>query len=315
MAREEIRNVLEQIYDYYRGGDFSAALIASERASVYEVDNKEILAAIKCSLFWKERIHKSQEIQDSYERAEFLFNEWNGFSQRYSRHLAVAFEKGKNAIRQYLFTYLIEVYDEISFESPKENLEILLRKGKCYKGMGNYEKAIDVLEEALRIDNENPDILAQLADSHALVDEMREAKVLFREAFFIGAGKVDIDLLESDIILKIIEIIKEEKSLSDTLLKEWIPVYGTVLGLFNIKRELRPLELGKLKQSVYKLREEMKQTDQKRMIDSVLVPRLINRYFWLIDHYIRIKEDRGRVEEMLIAIKELDSKVWQRYVQ
>lgn len=315
MAREEVKNVLEQVYDHYRVGDFSAALIASEKASVYEVDNKETLAAIKCSLFWKERIYKSQEIQDSYERAEYLFNEWNGFSQRYSRHLGTAFEKGKNAIRKYLFTYLIEVYDEISFETPKENLEIFLKKGKCYKGMGNYEKSIEVLEEALRIDNENPDVLAQLADSHALIDEMREAKVLFREAFFLGAGKVDIDLLESDIILKIIEIIKEEKSLPDTLIKEWIPVYGTVLGLFNIKRELRPLELGKLKQSVYKIKEEMKQTDQKRMIDSVLVPRLINRYFWLIDHYIRIKEDRGRVEEMLMAIKELDSKVWQRYVQ
>ena len=43
------------------------------------------------------------------------------------------------------------------------------------------------------------------------------------------------------------------------------------------------------------------------------MPRLINRYFWLIDHYMSAGEPRERVEEVLAKIRELDPRVHRDY--
>ncbi len=161
---------------------------------------------------------------------------------------------------------------------------------------------------------DNSDVVAELADSYALVDEIKEAKVLFREAFFINPQKIDIYSLESDMILRLIDLIKSDRNISDDLIKEWIPVYGSLNGVFNIKRELRPIELGQLKQSVYSLRNELKEKSYRSINESILLPRLINKYFWLIDHYVRIKEDRARIDEILLYIKEIDLGIYQQYV-
>jgi hypothetical protein len=43
------------------------------------------------------------------------------------------------------------------------------------------------------------------------------------------------------------------------------------------------------------------------------VPRLINRYFWLIDHYLNSGEQRKRIEEVLERVRELDPMVHIAY--
>jgi len=78
-----------------------------------------------------------------------------------------------------------------------------------------------------------------------------------------------------------------------------------------VKRELKPIEVGKLRQSIYELENEVKENAERR---SLLTPRLINRYFWLIDHYINAKEDRSRIDEVLLKIKLMDPAVHKQYV-
>jgi hypothetical protein len=86
-------------------------------------------------------------------------------------------------------------------------------------------------------------------------------------------------------------------------------VYGTVYGVFSVKREMKPLELGKLKQSIFALEKEMEIEPRARG----LAPRLINRYFWLIDHYITVGESRRKIEEVLERIREIDPGVYREY--
>ena len=62
--------------------------------------------------------------------------------------------------------------------------------------------------------------------------------------------------------------------------------------------ELKPLELGRLKQAVFQLEREVR----REPVSRVSVPRLINRYFWLIDHYRTVGEQRERVEEVLARV-------------
>jgi hypothetical protein len=87
-------------------------------------------------------------------------------------------------------------------------------------------------------------------------------------------------------------------------------VYGTIWGVFSVKREMKPLEFGKLKQAIHQLEKECAAGGAGR---EILVPRLLNRYFWLIDHYMSAGEPRERVEEVLAKIRELDPRVHAEY--
>ena len=94
---------------------------------------------------------------------------------------------------------------------------------------------------------------------------------------------------------------------------EWLPVYGALDGVLNVKRELKALELGKLKQSIYMLENELREKDVKNK--KILVPRLINYYFWLIDHYMSGTVEKPKIDEILLRIKLLDEKIYNRYIR
>jgi hypothetical protein len=78
-----------------------------------------------------------------------------------------------------------------------------------------------------------------------------------------------------------------------------------------VKRELKAVEVGKLRQSIYQLENESKEGSEDR---AAIAPRLINRYFWLVDHYIAVKEDRAKIEEVLLKVRLLDQSVYKQYV-
>ncbi len=164
------------------------------------------------------------------------------------------------------------------------------------------------MEKANRGKPEDAAVLAELADCYAMVNRTREAKAFFREAFFIDPQAVDLGMMESTLIRRLADKVRE-LGRSGPEVNEWIPVYGTVYGVFTVKREMKPLELGKLKQSIFRLQKEIEIEPRARG----LVPRLINRYFWLIDHCLSAGEGREKVEEILGKIRELDPRVYQEY--
>ena len=104
----------------------------------------------------------------------------------------------------------------------------------------------------------------------------------------------------------------EKKGYSGKALSEWIPVYGKLYGVFNVTRELRSLESGKIRQEIYARENELK--DPKND-STVITPRLLNLYFWLIDHYMMIKESVQKINEVLLKIKILDPAVYEIYVK
>ena len=52
-------------------------------------------------------------------------------------------------------------------------------------------------------------------------------------------------------------------------------------------------------------------SDDERVI---LIPRLINRYFWLIDHFIIANEPRTKIEEVLRKIRSIDESIYEQYI-
>jgi tetratricopeptide (TPR) repeat protein len=312
MAENDIEELILNTYDLFHKGDFQGAEKIYEHALSLDFENNDVIAGLKCSKFWIER-HKQLESMgtDDFSKSEYLYSEWKGFTLFLTR-LKTPFRQGVSVIKQWVFQTALTGYLSASSNVGSSDEELLLRIGKCYKGMGDYDKALEYLESVSRKKRDEPEILGELADCYAFINETRIAKAFFREAFFIDSQRVNIDFLESELIIRLIEKLRVI-GYSETVLKEWIPVYAVIWGVFNVKRELKPLELGKLKQSIFSLENRITDTDSENE-RAVLIPRLINRYFWLIDHNIITNEPREKVEEVLRKIRVIDESVYEQYI-
>jgi tetratricopeptide (TPR) repeat protein len=304
-----INTLLSSAYRLFRGGDFSDAERDLEEALSIDFDHREVLSALKCAQFWSGRFSRYNSTSDPFEKGEYLFKEWKVFVSFLDR-IGDNFEQCVYAVRQWVFGQSLFQYSRL--QQDGQDTELLFRLGRCYKGMGNYEQALEYLEHAGRFRKEDPEILAELADCYAFIGEVKAAKVFFREAFFLNPQKIDLAFLESMLIRRLIQRLCEG-GLKDPELAEWIPVYGVLYGVFTVKRELKPLEYGKLRQSIFLLEQKLKENSEKAR-QEYIVPRLMNRYFWLIDHYVSAKESRKKVDEVLTMIKQLDHSIYDLYI-
>ena len=314
MGDSEVRNdslveYLETAYENFREGAFREAEKVLEKALGVDFEDTELMAALKCANFWSSRQDRVGSIPDSYDRGEFLLKQWNAYLAFFRKD--ESFEACNYAVRQWVFGRALLCYKEVLEESGGHDADILLRMARCYKGLGDYQTALEYFEAANRQKTDDPQTLAELGDCYAFINEARAAKIFFREAFFLDPGRIDLASLESLMIRRLIDKL-EGMGLTSPLLEEWIPVYGILFRIFNVKRELKPLEYGKLKQSIYNLENSLLEGTEER---DRIVPRLINRYFWLIDHYIGTNESREKIEQVLRNVKQLDVSIYEQYVQ
>lgn len=310
MMIESVNGLIPKVYDILKLGDFELASKEIESIFQNDLENEQIIFTISGIKFWTDKFKRITSSFTAFECGEYLVSQWKPF---------ILFMKKQNsneesvisAIKQGVFFNALKFYNTLyKEEESTQDPELYRKLGLCYKFLGDYEKSLSFLELANEGSKESPTILAELADCYALCGEIRLTKVLFREAFFVGAGSIELCFLESEIIKR---LISQVRALGYTGLElaEWIPVYGVLYGVLNIKRELRALEFGKLKQNIFALENEIK--DASPESQSKLIPRLINHYFWLIDHYINVHEEQARINEILLKIKLLDTEVYNRY--
>ena len=195
------------------------------------------------------------------------------------------------------------------YDSGGDDSEILFRIGRCYKSIGDYENALDFLERTFRQKRDDAAVMAELADCYALINEIKPAKIFFREAFFLNPDQIEFAFLESMMIGKLLSQLKA-MGMNQSQASEWLPVYGVVYGVFNVKRELKPLELGKLKQSIFSYENRVEAEE----VSPETEPRLLNAYFRLIDHYICVSESREKIEDVLRKVKRLNNEVFMEYI-
>ncbi len=294
-----------------REGQFADAVDLLEKVLEADVDYPGGASARECASFWKERLEG--ERATGFERGERLLALWRLF-QAFVGRLPDAPEKALFALKHFVFTAALAGYLSVAPDVERDggDPDLLLQVGRCCKGIGNYERAIECLERANRERRDDARILAELADCCSLVNESRSAKAFFREAFFINPQAVDLADMESPLILRLADRVRGRGKAGPEV-NEWIPVYGAIWGVLNVKREMTPLELGKLKQAIYQLEKDAGGAAAAGR--SIAAPRLINRYFWLIDHMLAAGESRERIDEVLARIREIDPGVHAEYTQ
>jgi len=307
--QENVSVLLSNAYESLRSADLAAAMGLFDRALSADYENAEVLYDLKCANFWKEKLARMEAIQNPFERGEYILTQWKSFSSFVSK-LAGDFERARYSFKRFAFSFALRQYEALPpDEKDSQEAEIALRIGRCHKGAGDFDAALHSLESAAQARRDDAEILAELADTYALGGDNRSSKALFREAFYLGAQRIDLGFLESEMIRRLIEKVRA-LGCSGPELAEWIPVYGAIYGVFTVKRELKAVEAGKLVQSIYQLENELKENADQR---AILVPRLINRYFWLIDYYMAVREDRVKIDEILLKIRLLDGSIYKQY--
>ena len=305
---EETTRLLAQANERIRLSDLDGALSILDEALAVDFDSREVVAALKYVNFWAEREKHVDPVSHPSERGEMLLGQWPVF-EAFVERSGKPYEACVHAVRHHVFGGALECFSGLLVDSESNDPELLLRIGRCHKGLGSYDEAVRYLEAAAAEKPLDAEITAELADAYALVNEEQMAKAFFREAFFLDAQQVHLEMLESEMIRALARKVREQ-GLDGGELLEWLPVYGVLFGVFNVKRELRSIEYGKLKQSIYALEREMR---EGRNRDGLVEPRLINRYFWLIDHLVSSREDRSKIEEVLLKLRGLNGRIYKQY--
>ena len=277
----------------------------------HDLESMELVFTNKCCVFWCDSIRRLKSIDDSFERSESILLEWKNYQDYISRE-STPYEPALFAVQQGFFRNALEEYKKMLEEKdPQQKAEIYKKTGICYKKLGDFEHARAFLTEANNIYPNLSSVLAELADCYSLCGEDKYGKVLYREAFFADPDSIDLDFLDSELIKCLIEKTKS-KGYSGKALQYWIPVYGVLGGVFNIKRELTSQEVARLKKDLYAMENEIKDPSCN---SEILVPRMLNCYFWLMDHYDLANENQTKINEVLLRIKLLDSAVYEMYIK
>jgi len=301
--------LLKKAYDKLKDSDAVTALALLEQALDYDFDNDEIKHALKCIHWWLEHTRRIDEIKNPYEKGSFiisLIKQYHVFLGQFTK----VYDHCQYAVRYFVYSRALVFLEGLLGNPANQNDPgLLLLIGRCYKGLGNYDEALNYLEQTIRVKREDAEVLAEVADINALLAQTKTAKALFREAFFIDPVKVDLRFLESALILKLRDRVFALGYKENELL-EWIPVYGYLWGVFSVKRELKQIEAGRLKQSIFSLQAEYESNPSRR---NIIKPRLLNQYFWLIDYYEIKREDSSLIEETLLKIKVTDPDIYKMY--
>ncbi|MDR0600568.1 MAG: hypothetical protein LBG84_10935 [Treponema sp.] len=323
-GEKSVGGLLPKAYNSLKNGDTEGAQRALKEALNLDFEHPEVIFALKCLSWWGERFKKLPEIQDSYGRGGFILSQWKGFYGFLDRMEGEQSDSCLYAVKRYVFSQALGFFEDVLGEGENQHDPfLLLQVGRCCKGVGNFEEALKYLEQAARFRREDGETLSELADVNALLEETRAAKALFREAFFIDPQGIEIRNMDSELILRLADRVRQLGYTGQELL-EWIPIYGAIYGVFSVKREMKLAELGKLKQSIFTLENEARGGALLGRGGSLgrketppgsgpLIPRLINRYLWLIDHYENTRADPVLIEETMLKIKLADPAVYERY--
>ena len=314
-AEKSVEGLLQKAYQCLKIPDPEGARLALNKALTLDFEHAEVAYALKCLTWWQERLKKLPEFEDPSDQGRFIFSNWKGFYSFLDRLDPQQPEQGEfdnclYAVKYFVFSSALKCFEGVLGDGENQHdPELLLLVGRCYKGVGNFDEALKYLEQAVRFRRENGETLSELADVNALLEETRAAKALFREAFFADPQGIELKNMDSQLILRLADLVREAGYNGQELL-EWMPIYGVLYGVFSVKRELKLAELGKLKQSIFTLENEVR---GKTGETGLLIPRLINRYLWLNDHYEHIKAAPALIEETMLKIKIADPDVYERY--
>ena len=178
----KVGSLIDTAYNLFQNGFFDKVAEVLEEALSLDFENDEVLFALKCAQFWSDKTDKYDSIGDKGEAGSYLLDQWKNFILFLDRS-ADRYENCLYPLRQYVFDRALSCFSEYSGRHGKHEAGTFFRIGKCYKGLGDYERALEYLEVSNHQKADDPEILAELADCYAFIGEVKAAKVFFERLF------------------------------------------------------------------------------------------------------------------------------------
>lgn len=270
-----------------------------KNARLNDVEDKELEVLYSTTAYWINKLQNVQRIDASIQKGDTLIFFWNEFihkQEQYKRNKTnVALTPSHtDRFKSFVFTLAHTCYKHALQKQPslKSEFDFRLKMYRCLKMLKEYQEAMVLIQGMCSAYPDSALLYSELADCYYLTKHTNNAKLIFREIFFTHPHEINIEQLETPFIQTLAHTIQSEMKYSDQCINHWIPIYGYINHTFNITRELKPIEVHTLQNDISNI--EAKLSDHKALgNDDILVvlPALLNRYFWLIEYYKKTHTD------------------------
>lgn len=148
------------------------------------------IAGISGGIYYHERV-QYQKYVDTVEAFVEKEEEWEYLSQEETETRDL-YEEGIRILNT-------DNYQKYFKKDQVSQAELLYATGNCALYLEEYEEAVQLLEDAVDIDEDNPDLYRDLALARAGENDVEEAEWNLRMAKRLGATEADVSLIQAEI--------------------------------------------------------------------------------------------------------------------
>jgi len=315
MTFSDDRNLLgvNEAYQYIEEGNFSAAVEKVDQLLSENPDYPGLSDTYRTAKFWDNRGAEIRRLSRGKQTADFLMTQWEIF-KKYAEEKKIEGSPSYKAAMRYIFFTASENY-KIAFqeqESTTDNFDLLMNLGVCFLNLGEHKRTVETLEYARSSYRSNARLESLLAEAYFHLSEIPKSMLLFREAFFINPSEIDLSLLKSKPISELVKRVGEERP-GCLDIREWIPIYGFLDDVFYVKRNLNTAQIEAIKREIYTLEKNFQAMSPEKIAGTNIVPRLINKYLWMLDYFEFQNYDFQSITEIRSRLLQIDRKLFEEH--
>lgn len=304
---------INEAYQLIEDGEFSESAQIIDELMNINPDYPGLTEGYRTAKFWNNRKDEIETNIKGKKKADYLMRQWSEF-QRYAVEKNLSDSSAYKAVQKYVFYTASEHY-KIAFqqqESTADNFDLLLNLGICFLKIGEYGKAIETFEYARISYKTSAKLLALLGEAYFHHNEIPKSLLYFREAFLLNPSEIELDLLHSKPMNRLIEIVHERK-MGCPDVREWIPIFGYLEDLFYVKRQLNSQQVESIKREIYTMEKSYQTMSSEHLESTNIVPRLINKYLWMLDYFEEQNYDFESITEIRNRLIKLDKNLFEGF--
>jgi tetratricopeptide (TPR) repeat protein len=300
-------------YDLIRNGKINEALVFFEENFRRFLD-KDSECVIKVIKYLLSKVKKIKDLKDPYRIADTIVSEWPKILGNINLEGCSENVELIESVKYYLFFTALKYYTQIIDNINQDDVlvvrdtDLMLKISRCYRELRMEDKAIDILEEVRSYNQTDSVVLSILGDLYFQMGDIDRAKLFFREAFFWDPQRIELDEVRCPIVKTLMKTVKTNGYRNEEV-NEWIPVYGAIENIFDVRRELSKEEVDILIRRIQALESDFLKHREWRNITE---PRLINSYLWLIDYYYLQLEDYELAKSVGVILQKFSPSIYNK---
>ncbi len=302
---DPVLNSINEVYQLIERGEYGRAVEILDGLLDMNPDYPGLIESYRCARFWHNREKYIKEKAEGKDAAEFLIREWKSFED-YAAEKGMLSSSAYRAAMRHTFITAADHF-RTAFNKQQDTAQsfsYLLNLGECFLRLEEYNLAVESMEYARSSSKTSAKMYSILGEAYFHLGDIPRSLLCFREAFFLNPADIDMTLLKAKPILDLIGIIQNERGESRDEV-EWIPVYAFLNDVFYVRKNLSAHQIDTIQNDIYNLEVHYQRMSDTQLEKSSILPRLINKYLWLLDYYEfqNYNFDRiSQIRERLIAI-------------